>query len=148
VAHISRVRTLATDPQIIWDVLADFGALGTWADNVDHSCLLRATAEPVGRTRRVQVGRTVLTECIIEFDPPGTLAYAIGGLPSFTGRVQNRWDLHQMSERSTEVCLTTSVDIGSRLPQRLAERVVCRILAKSSTDLLTSLATYLEATHV
>ncbi|MET0897053.1 MAG: SRPBCC family protein [Mycobacterium sp.] len=146
-AHISRARTFATDPQTIWDVLADFGAISAWADGIDHSCLLRVTAEPVGLTRRVQMGRIVLTERIIEFDAPGTLAYDIEGLPPFAGRVRNRWDLHPLSAQSTEVSLTTSVDIGSRLPQRLAERAVCRVTAQKSDGLLAGLATHLEGTH-
>jgi hypothetical protein len=148
VAHISRARTLAADPQTIWDVLADFGAISTWAGSVDHSCLLRVTAEPVGLTRRVQVGRVVLTERIIEFDQPGALAYDIEGLPPFAGRVRNRWDLHPLSALLTEVSLTTSVDIGSRLPQRLTERLVCRVSGKLSDGLLAGLATHLEEIHV
>lgn len=143
-AHLSRARTIAADPQAIWDVLADFGAISAWADSVDHSCLLRVTADPVGLTRRVQVGRIVLTERIIEFDPPGVLAYDIDGLPSFAGRVRNRWDVHPLSAQSTEVSLTTSVDAGSRL----VEQVVCRVSGKLSDGLLTGLANHLEATHV
>ena len=144
VAHLSRARIIAADAQAIWDVLADFGAISAWADSVDHSCLLRVTAEPVGLTRRVQVGRLVLTERIIEFDPPGALAYDIEGLPSVAGRVRNRWDLYPLSERSTEVALTTTVEAGSRL----VEQVVCRVSGKLSDGLLTGLATHLEATRV
>ena len=147
VAHISRARTLGADPQTIWDVLADFGTISTWADGVEHSCLLRAAAEPVGLTRRVQMGGIVLTERIIEFDHPGALAYDIEGLPSFAGRVRNRWDLHPLSEQSTEVSLTTSVDIGSRLPRRLVERLVCQVSGKMSDGLLTGLARHLEDAH-
>jgi len=39
VADISRSRTIAAQPQAIWDLLADFGSLSSWADNVDHSCV-------------------------------------------------------------------------------------------------------------
>ena len=84
VAVISRSRTIAAEPQAIWDVLADFGSISSWADNVDHSCLLSPATEgiAVGTTRRVQVGRNTLVERITEFDPPTTLAYDIEGLPA------------------------------------------------------------------
>jgi len=46
----------------VWAVLADFGALSSWVDGVDHSCLLEHTGDGigVGTTRRVQVGRITL----------------------------------------------------------------------------------------
>ena len=70
VADISRSRTISAPPQTIWDVLADFGSLSSWSDNADHSCILNhgPGGEPMGTTRRVQVGRNMLVERIIEFD--------------------------------------------------------------------------------
>jgi len=147
-AQTRRSRTIAAGQQAIWEVLADFGALSSWAGDVDHSCLLHAAAEAVGLARRVQVGRIVLIERIVEFEPPSILAYDIEGLPSFTGAVRNRWKLQPLSEGSTEVTLTTTVEVGPRLPQWLVEQVVGRVTAKLSDGLLTGLATHLEATHV
>lgn len=65
-AKITRSRRVAADMSDVWDVLADFGSIGAWADNVDHSRLLTRAAggEPVGTTRRVQVGRNALVERI------------------------------------------------------------------------------------
>ncbi len=73
VADISRSRTITAPPQAIWDVLADFGSLSSWADNVDHSCILNQGPHggAVGTTRRVQIGRNVLVERITEFTPHG-----------------------------------------------------------------------------
>ena len=95
VADISRSRTIAAQPQAIWDVLADFGSLSSWADNVDHSCVLNHGPDggALGTTRRVQVGRNALVERITEFDPPATLAYDIEGLPARLRKVTNRWTL-------------------------------------------------------
>ena len=55
----------------------------SWADNVDHSCILTSGADgtPIGTARRVQVKRDTLVERITEFDPPHVLAYDIEGLP-------------------------------------------------------------------
>ena len=47
----------------VWDVLADFGSISSWADNIDHSCILNhGPGEPIGTTRRVQIGRDALVE--------------------------------------------------------------------------------------
>ena len=71
-ADIDRTRTIAAAPHDIWDVLADFGAIASWADKVDHSCILfpGADGEPLGTARRVQMGRDTLVERITDFDPP------------------------------------------------------------------------------
>jgi hypothetical protein len=84
VADIDRTCTVAADPQQVWDILADFGSISSWADNVDHSCILNHGSDPVGTTRRVQIGRDALVERIIEFDPTWALAYpsACAGSPT------------------------------------------------------------------
>ena len=71
-AEIARSRTVAAEPKEVWDVLADFGSLSSWAANVDHSCVLFAGPDhgPVGTTRRVQLKRDALVERITEFTPP------------------------------------------------------------------------------
>lgn len=80
VAQISRRRTVRADAQRVWDVLADFGAIGDWMSVVDHSCVLSTDPDgPVGTTRRVQIRRVTLLEAITEFDAPTTLAYDIAG---------------------------------------------------------------------
>jgi hypothetical protein len=65
----------------VWDVLADFGSISSWAANVDHSCVLEhgPTGTDVGTSRRIQVGRDTLVERITEFDQPVALAYTIEG---------------------------------------------------------------------
>lgn len=148
VADISRTRTIAADPQAIWDILADFGALSSWADGVDHSCVLNhgPNGEPVGTTRRVQVGSNTLVERITEFDPPATLAYDIEGLPPRLGKVANRWTLRP-DGAATRVTLTSTVDAGSGPPARMAEWVTLRLMAKQSDSMLSGLAKRLENAH-
>jgi hypothetical protein len=48
VADVARTRVIAAAPKQIWDVLADFGAISSWADNIDHSCILVRASAPVG----------------------------------------------------------------------------------------------------
>jgi carbon monoxide dehydrogenase subunit G len=148
VADISRSRTIPAAPQAIWDVLADFGALSSWADGADHSCVLNRGPDgaPLGTTRRVQIGRNTLVERITDFNAPTTLAYNIEGLPKRLRKAVNRWTLSPAGE-STLVTLTSTVEVGSGPPARLAERVMLRFMAKQSDTMLAGLARRLEKTH-
>lgn len=149
VADISRSRTITAPPQAIWDVLADFGSLSSWVDDVDHSCILTHGPDglAIGTTRRVQMGRNALVERITEFDPPTALAYDIAGLPRRLKHVANRWTL-QASGAATTVTITSTVAIGNDPVARAAEWVICLGMAKESTSMLAGLARRLENTHV
>ncbi len=144
VADIDRSRTIAADPKHVWDVLADFGAISSWADNIDHSCILNQGSEPIGTTRRVQIGRNALVETITEFDETRALAYDVEGLPKRLRRFNNRWSLRPAGDGKTTVTLTSTVEIGSRPMQKLAERAVCRIQVRQSDIMLAGLARRLE----
>jgi uncharacterized protein YndB with AHSA1/START domain len=148
VAAISRTRTIAAPPQAIWDVLADFGSLSSWADSTDHSCILNQGPDggAIDTTRRVQVGRNTVVERIIEFEPPSTIAYAITGLPRRFRHVVNRWTLVR-SGGATKVTLTSRLEIGSTPVARAVEWVVCRVMAKQSDSLLAGLAKRMEHAH-
>lgn len=147
--EISRTRTVAVEPQAAWDVLADFGAISGWAENVDHSCILEpgAAGSPIGTTRRIQTGRNTLVERISEFDAPNALAYDIEGLPRRLRTVRNRWTLEPQGD-ATVVTLTTTVDVGPRPPQQLAARVISAVLARQSDVMLAGLAHHLERSRV
>lgn len=94
------------------------------------------------------MGRDALVERIVEFDPPRVLAYEIDGLPRRLRRVVNRWTLEPAHEESARVTLASTVEIGPRPAQRLAERVFCRLLARQSDGMLAGLAHRLEGARV
>lgn len=143
-ADISRSRTVNAPPQAIWDVLADFGSLSSWADDVDHSSILRhATDGPLSTTRRVQVGRNTFVEQIIAFDPPKTLAYRISGLPTRVRTAVNRWTLRP-ENHATVVTLTSTIGIDAGPLSSAVEALACRGLARQSDRLLAGLTHRLE----
>ena len=142
-AQISRVRTIAAPPQQVWQVLADFGAISSWAGNVDHSCLLEHRPTLIGTTRRVQVGRTALVERVTDAAPASALAYDIEGLPRRLRRVNNRWTLTP-TRAGTTVTLTSTVEIGGNPLARAAEHAICRFMAKQSDVMLAGLTARLE----
>ena len=147
-AQIDRTRTIAAAPQEVWEVLADFGALSTWVDRADHSCVLTHGADgPIGTARRVQMGRQTLVERIVEFESPHALAYDIEGLSKRLRRVNNRWTLRSSGD-STIVTLTSTAEIGSGRIQQLAERVMCRLMTRESNGMLAGLAKRLENSRV
>jgi Polyketide cyclase / dehydrase and lipid transport len=147
VADIDRSRTIVADPHAVWDVLADFGSISSWADNVDHSCILVQGSEPVGTTRRVQIGRNALVETITEFDPLRVIAYDVDGLPKRVRRFTNRWSLRPAGQGTTIVTLTSTVEIGSGAVRELAERALCRVQIRQSDIMLAGLAHRLEKPH-
>lgn len=148
VAEIARSRTVMAEPQEVWDVLADFGSISAWADNIDHSCILNHGGEPVGTTRRVQIGRHALVERITEFDPTWALAYDVQGLPKRLQRFNNRWTLRRVQGGNTVVTLISTVEIGSGPMQKLAERAVCRVQVRPSDVMLAGLANRVEKSRV
>ena len=139
-ADVSRSRRMAADPESIWALLADFGALSRWADGIDHSCLLNAekAGHGVGLARRVQADRDAVVETITVFDAPRHLAYEIAGLPRGFA-VTNRWDLRPDRDGTTTVTLTSTVTTDRRLLRSVAERTLAALLARRSDALLHSL---------
>ena len=142
-SEVHRSRTIAADPRTVWAVLADFGAISSWADNIDHSCILNQGSEPVGTTRRVQIGRNALVEQITEYDETRALAYDVEGLPKRLRRFNNRWSLRPGGD-GTVVTLTSTVEIGSGPVHKIAERAVCRVQVRQSDIMLAGLAHRLE----
>ena len=146
-AEIAETTSIARSPDHVWVALADFGGIGRWAPNVDHSCLTTERCEGVGTTRRVQVGRNALLERVVEWEPGHRLAYAIEGMPPVVRSVTNTWNLDG-SDGSTTVTLTTRIETGPRPPQQAVARVLGRVMAKASREMLTGLKTSLEAEEV
>lgn len=144
-ARATRHRRIQASPGEIWEVLANYGALSTWAPNVQHSALTSTEHEGPGATRRVQAGRTVLLETVVDWDPAVTLAYEIDGLPGPVRHAENRWRLEPV-DGGTEVSLTSTVDAGSRPPRKLVAAIMARVLARVSDQLLDGLDASIEGT--
>lgn len=129
----------------VWAVLADFGGIVRWAPIVDHSCLLSAQREGVGTVRRIQSGRRTLVERVVEWVDGERLSYVVEGLPPVVRSLRNTWQLDDGdgSDGSTQITLTSSVDVGPRPPQKLAAKVLTRQLSKASQQMLHGLDDHL-----
>lgn len=149
---VSRTGSIPAPPEVVWDALADFGAIVVWAPNVDHSCLLTEESSDVGTARRIQAGRTTLVETVTEWTPPdgaraGVVSYSLVGLPKVVRSVTNSWRLESHGGR-TAVTLTSTVDAGPRPPQKLIARIVARKLASASDEMIAGLTAHLTASPV
>ena len=143
-ADIEEMVSIAAPPDQVWAVLSDFGAIASWAPNVDHSSLTTDQQDGVGAVRRVQVGRNALLEQVVEWESGERLAYSIQGLPPVIRSVVNTWALAADGE-STKVTLTSQVDAGPRPPQQLIARAIGKGLAKASRQMLDGLAARVHA---
>ncbi|MEM9033676.1 MAG: SRPBCC family protein [Actinomycetota bacterium] len=135
---MSSVRVDAS-PEEVWAVLADFGGIAGWAGPVDHSCVVSSETAGVDAVRRIQTGRNVVLERVVDWEEPSTLAYRIEGLPPVLRSVVNRWTVDGDASGSV-VVLDTVVEAGPRPPQRVVARVVSRRLAAVAEQLLDGLA--------
>ena len=145
-ATIVRTRAIPAPPDAVWATLADFAAISAWAPNVDHSCLLSEQTEGVGTVRRIQTGRTTVVETVETYEPGRTLGYRITGLPPVVRTVTNTWVLAPAAGGTTAT-LTTEIDTGPRPPQKVAARVVGRVMGKASDQMLDGLAAHHAAAH-
>lgn len=127
----------------VWAALADYGGIARWAPNVDHSCVTTRHGEGVGTTRRVQVGRNVLLETVVQWEPGERLAYRIEGLPPVVRSLTTTWHL-EAAGSATRITLTSTVDTGPRPPQQLVARIVGKALAKACREMLDGLRNHLE----
>ena len=137
----TRAARLDAGPEAVWSVLADYGGIGSWSSDVDHSTMISGLAAGVGARRRIQVGRLTIIERVTEWGPESTLAYDIEGLPlpKAIRAVVNRWVLVGAGD-TTVVEITTTVDTGSsRLAGGLG-RAIARRLARTSDHMLDDLA--------
>ncbi len=140
---VAREGLIVGSVDSVWAVLADFGAISSWAPNVDHSCLLSDQNEGVGTVRRIQSARTTVVETVTVWEPGAALAYRITGLPPIIKELTNTWQLTE-SVGSVRVVLTTRVDAGPRPPQRVIARAVGRRLAPVSQEMIGGLQRRIE----
>ena len=140
VTSAPRTRLLPAPVDRVWEVLAGFDDISTWAPAVvDHSSSMGGPDGGIGAARRIQTGRTTIVETVESWDPPNALAYRLEGLPRALRRVTNEWRLEPVGDQ-TQATLTTTVVVGPRPPQRLVERIALRRMEKVSDGLLDGLA--------
>lgn len=130
---------VAAPVEAVWDLLARFADISSWASSVSHSTLLTTDAPGLGAVRRVQVGRAALRETIVRWEPGHALGYDIVGLPAVVRSARNTWTL-EPDGTGTAVTLTGEVD--TRGGPAVA-RLVARQLGKAGEQLVESLAAQL-----
>jgi carbon monoxide dehydrogenase subunit G len=131
--------TVTAPVEAVWELLAGFADISSWASNVSQSSLLSETAPGPGAVRRVQVGRAALRETVVRWEPGRTLAYDITGLPAVVTAARNTWTL-EPSGTGTAVTLTGEVATRGG---PLVARLVARQVGNACDELVQSLAAHL-----
>lgn len=141
---LTRRQLIAAPPDRVWDTLAAFDQISRWAANVDHSAYTTARTEGVGAARRVQAGRVVLIETVVEWEPTTRLSYTLEGLPPLAKRVVNQWDLSPDvgDPDQTLTTLTTVIEPVAGPRGRLGALVLGRVLTRASDAMLDGLAAH------
>jgi carbon monoxide dehydrogenase subunit G len=139
VTTVERSVMVAAPPDVVWEVLADFGALASWVPMIQHSCLLSEQRGDVGAVRRVQIARQTLVERVTTWEPPTELSYTIEGLPPIVGAARNTWRLAPAGDR-TRVVLATEIDTGRNPARALIAKRVLQRMAMASEQMLAGLA--------
>ncbi len=85
-----------------------------------------------------------MLETVTDWEPERRLAYSITGLPPVLRSMTNTWQLADHGA-STELTLTSSIDTGPRPPQKVVARIIGRILAKASRQMLDGLDHHVRA---
>lgn len=139
-----RARTVPAPPDRVWATLAALDEISRWAPKVDHSTYTTTRTEGVGAGRRVQAGRIVLIETVVEWSPTTRLAYTLDGLPPLVTRVVSQWDLvaDPADATRTVVTLTTHIEPMSGPRGRIGTKVMSRVLTKASDSMLDGLAAF------
>ena len=132
---VAHSRTTSASPSKVWAVLAEYASLADWAPVITHSSAMTDAAGGVDAVRRVAIGSTVLLERVVEWEPEGSLAYAIEGLPPLIASAVNRWTLSAVGE-STMVTLTATVEPGPKPPMKAAAVIAARKIGSTNKILL------------
>ncbi len=141
---VERTGLIAAPLDAVWEVLADFAAISSWAPNVDHSCLMSEQTEDVGTVRRIQTGRTTLVETVDHLGAGRRRSHTRSpGCHRSIRSVTNTWRIGA-SATPRLVVLTTEIDAGPRPPQQVIAKLVGRRLAAASEQMLAGLTEHLE----
>ena len=138
-----RCGSIAARPHDVWAVLADFGAISSWAPNVDHSCLLTdqaAGSAPPVASRPAARRSSRRWQCGLLPPSTGRVCCRIRSpdCPGSIRSVTNTWHLSLRGD-ATIVTLTSTVDAGPRPPQKGIARIVSRKLASASDEMIAGL---------
>ena len=135
--------SVAAPVEVVWDVLADFADISSWAGPVSQSSLLTEAAPGLGAVRRVQIGRAALRETVVRWEPGRALSYDIAGLPAVVTAARNTWTLEPSG---SDTLLTLTCDLETR-GGPLVARIVARQVGKANEQLVQSLVAHLRSTH-
>ncbi len=118
--------TVRAPAKKVWDVIADFSAVDTWAPQVTKSYGLGTKDRGVGAERRCDIkGFGSIGEVITEWIDGRSLTYRVTPLGPL-GVSHNRWTVLEVDESSSEVVVELGYDVRFGLIGKLLHKVMMR----------------------
>ena len=124
--HIAAEVVVQTSAKNVWDVIADFSAVDTWAPQVTKSYVLGKKDHGVGAERYCDIkGFGSIEEVITEWIDGRSLTYRVTPLGPL-GVSYNRWTVVKIDESSCEVVVELGYDVRFGVVGKLMHSVMMR----------------------
>ena len=108
----------------VWDVLADFSAVDTWAPQVERSYALGPADTGVGAGRHCDIkGFGGIDEIVTDWQEGRTLTYEVTPLGPF-GKSYNRWTVRPVGAGACEVKVELAYSLRYGIAGRLMHALV------------------------
>lgn len=142
-----KVQTLTIDApkNEVWDVLADFNNVYTWAPSVEHSAGLNDKYQQVGSGRVCSVkGFGEITEKVTEWQDQQLFAFTVEASGPLNNALSH-WQLSDSANGKTKITVTLKYDVKfGVLGSLLHALVMKKQLNKTLTQILSALKTRVE----
>ncbi len=122
---VTRTRRIAAPPAQVWETIADHESWSEWFPPVSRVERIDS-ADAVGGHRRVHIGRVVVEEEFLAWEPDARFAFTLTGctLPGVVSMVEDV-SLAPVGDAATEVRYTQAVQtVGARWSAPLLRRAL------------------------
>lgn len=124
--YIAADAVVQTPATSVWDVIADFSAVDTWAPQVTKSYALGKKDRGVGAERYCDIkGFGSIEEVVTEWIDGRSLTYRVTPLGPL-GVSHNRWTVVKIDESSCEVVVELGYDVRFGLVGKLLHTLMMR----------------------
>lgn len=124
--RLSARKIVQAPARNVWEVVADFPAVETWAPQVTKSYALGAKERGVGAERHCDIkGFGGIDEAITEWTEGRSLAYRVTPLGPL-GVSYSRWTVNEINDTSSEVLVELSYDLRFGLFGRVLHKIMMR----------------------
>ena len=144
--QITKRVEINTSPEATWRIIADFGAVATWAPAVREAHCTSGSTSGLGCIRSLTSSTGhVIEEIITQWDEGRSLTFQVpGGLAKVVAFLQETWSVEATSNGSRAVVAMEYRSKFGFVGAAVTRLIVRPVLAKMLTDNLAGLKYHLE----